>query len=1075
MKNLFFHQFLKDLRQTRVLWALWLLFTVIQFGMAAWKVSPSNQIDQHFYIQLFGMVPIIQKLILIVLIPALILQEPTVGVNAFWLTRPIPRGTVLGSKLIALLILVLFPTLGQCTVLLAHGVILQDVFLGGLQIALHELSWIAVIMMLAALSPNFTRYLIAAVVLYALQFAADWIYSIAFTFKHLHKSGDFFTVSPALDSSRRVAADCLRILLSLGVAVFQYQTRRTKQAIVLAVASVLVPFFVIRYWPVNFLSSPAITPPPRGEVASKIELSMDRLSCQVVQDVYGGTPKKAFTTTFKCQRDLSKALSITPMEAEITFPDGKKLHSLPLGADSMKCFNPDGGIIGQSLDAALGYLPTLKCLNTSFEMTGQVFIMTKEDFERYNGRIGKLSVRVKVQCSDYRVTSEWPLQKGAVVSKGSDRSTIAEILQQKEGVRVDLQIRTVQLQLRPPQQQGEVKGDRVYALVNTKKGVALVAGPAQQEGNTFSLLENNPVLATLFGENAGGKEIELVGTQSVNFGPRRTPFHQTPLPITMSDEWLFGAKLLEMEKVPVSESEITMTTDDFKITSANDFSFFLKLGGSSSSELPDSLKGLELPENPSRSDVWKYILRIVGAKEENNFSEENPEIALLVKVGPANADELLLALYNNGCEDNDLIGAINKLDLSGTPCKEMVLRYLPGMQSLIGAVIKNHWEADAKGTLLEGITNASRTGEGIDRDWIRTLASVRDPTTYPALLTYEKGQIASLLGSHNDYWENNPMYLIRELPGPVISSMIAEMWKDSHSKESEGYLIGTAASWGIPSALDRAGEILRTVTGSGKDQQRLRSRARKAILNTTACPAKLLDVELAAWYDANKASLFFDPHLGRFLVHARPSLDQQAPWPEPGNYMKKLGELAAKGNTAAIDDIADALMRLVEGLDPAKDAQRIDELQSIGYDAYNVLGEAVVKDPASFKVLEYANGKDHLNKNFVTDAYSVAAAHGNQTALDALIHYKDHNWPLFNAIRGLSSEVKRNNPQAVDFVLNVYADPATAMLTNAENVHTTLIFLIRDAANAGNEKALAVYKELKNNGKLESMSFNPTH
>jgi hypothetical protein len=215
--------------------------------------------------------------------------------------------------------------------------------------------------------------------------------------------------------------------------------------------------------------------------------------------------------------------------------------------------------------------------------------------------------------------------------------------------------------------------------------------------------------------------------------------------------------------------------------------------------------------------------------------------------------------------------------------------------------------------------------------------------------------------------------------------------------------------------------------------------------------------------------------LGRFLVHARPSLDRQAPWPALGDYMKKLGELAAKGNTAAIDDMADALMRLVEGLDPAKDAQRIDELQSIGYDAYNVLGEAVVKDPAVFKVLEYANGKDHLNKDFVTSAYSVAAAQGNQTALDALIHYKDHNWSLLNAIGGLRSEVKRNNPQAVDFVLNVYADPATARLTNAENVHAKLIFLIRDAANTGNKKAVTVYNELKNNGKLESISFNPTH
>ncbi len=1064
MNNLFLHQFRKDLRQTWILWALWLLFTLAQFGLAAWNVAPSNVVGQSSYSQLLGMIPLIHSLILFVLIPALILQEPTVGVSAFWLTRPIPRGTVLGSKLLALLILVLFPALGQCTVLLAHGVVIGDVVLAGLQIGLHQLSWIAVITMLAALSPNFTRYLIAAVVLYALQFAVEWVYTIVFTLKAIRQTGNFLPGAPGLGISRSVAADLLRILLSLGVVFFQYRTRQTKQAIALAVLSVLVPFFAARYWPWDFLTGPASNPPTISAAGAKVDLSIgEPIFCNEMADFAGKKPKKVFQVNFKCQQgDLSKAVSINPLSAELTFPDGKKVTSLPLGQNFIKnFFIPGQAIMAQSLDAALGYMPMMNSQNNNpfREIGQQVFIMSKEDFERYKGQTGKLTVRVKVQLSDYRVLSEWPLQKGAIVRKGSKRETISEILQKSDGVKVDLQTRTVQLQLRPAtSMQGIMDTGSIYALVSTNKGEVIVGDQGQQMfGNIMNLFMNNPFISALFRGGAGGDKIENISSKSLSFGTREENFGRNPpLPITVTDEWLDGAKLLQLKPVPTGELETTLTMENFKVTSEN--THFANDRSDQNRELSADLKGLQLPENPSRSEVWKYILRIVGGQRRNAFSENDPEVSLLSKVGPANGDLLFMALYNQPNNQYDLIYAINKLDLSATPCKGMLLRMLPSHEQLIGAVIRNHWEADARGILIEKLKQADESGNYLQDKWVRALASLHDPATYPLLLGYTKNQL-----KRNNY--GSPIDEIRDLPGHLIATMVGEIWQEYRGKKNEGDFIVTAASWGVTDALDRAAEILNTPSNGSKEQQKLRNRSKEAFRNTTACPDHLLDTELAAWYTNNKSSLTFDPHLGRFLFHARPSVDQEAPWPTPAAYMKKLGELAAKGETAAIDDIADALSRLVEGLDPAKDSHRIVQLRSLGDNAFNVLRDAAVKDPAVFKVLEYANGKDRFNEGFVPGAYSAAAAEGNQTALDALIHYKDHNWFLLSAIGGLRGAVSKNNPQAVDFVLALYADPATSTLPEAKGVQRALTDAIKDAANAGNEKAVAIYKEIQKNGK----------
>lgn len=75
-----------------------------------------------------------------------------------------------------------------------------------------------------------------------------------------------------------------------------------------------------------------------------------------------------------------------------------------------------------------------------------------------------------------------------------------------------------------------------------------------------------------------------------------------------------------------------------------------------------------------------------------------------------------------------MIYAISKMELTGTPFKAIVLRYLPEQDQLIEAVIRNHWEAHTKTIPLELILHGSPHGFIQDK-WITAPASIRDPLT----------------------------------------------------------------------------------------------------------------------------------------------------------------------------------------------------------------------------------------------------------------------------------------------------------------------------------------------------------
>ena len=94
------HIFRKDVRHLRWLLVGWFLLVALQTGlMASGAAAWNNDAALQMALQMLGwLVPFLKWILLIVLIPLLIQDEPLTGHTAFWFTRPIGRADLLKSK-----------------------------------------------------------------------------------------------------------------------------------------------------------------------------------------------------------------------------------------------------------------------------------------------------------------------------------------------------------------------------------------------------------------------------------------------------------------------------------------------------------------------------------------------------------------------------------------------------------------------------------------------------------------------------------------------------------------------------------------------------------------------------------------------------------------------------------------------------------------------------------------------------------------------------------------------------------------------------------------------------------------
>jgi len=263
-----------------------------------------------------------------------------------------------------------------------------------------------------------------------------------------------------------------------------------------------------------------------------------------------------------------------------------------------------------------------------------------------------------------------------------------------------------------------------------------------------------------------------------------------------------------------------------------------------------------LPENPTDAQVRDYIDKLILAGTPTSrppsyspYGQTDPRIELLTDLGPKRLPLLIEAL-----EDARARGLLMPvvIELADAEHKALILELLPEHKELMSVVTRKGWVKDARPVLLAAL---KEEGGDLPHDWIQAVASLEDPTTYPALLEYfiENSNGTSLYDT------------LRRLPDLDLTDAVAKAWRRSVGQQDQQrmQMARIAAEYGQFSALQF---LVRMTRAHNEEYQR--KEALKLVYRFVDFDGE--DEEFKGWWEKNKDRLVFNKESGMFEVSDKP-------------------------------------------------------------------------------------------------------------------------------------------------------------------------------------------------------------
>ncbi len=823
------HLLKTDIKRSRFLLGAWVLLIAAQCPLAGWNVNPGDMAMKGVYVTISLLIPLFQVLMLVVIVPHVVQEEPLVGTTAFWYTRPISRPILLKEKALFGALLVGLPLVVEVCVLAANGVAARDLGLAVPEILLEQFVAVASIATLAALTPSFGKFAIAGVVILFAAILVSTTVSLVGLYHGpaaiLSKMNDF-----ALMKSRTIANS---LVLSVGagaILVSQYLTRRTGRSVALAVIVVALSVATANFWPWAFLRR-------EPEAAAEVKFDPAALSLSLVSSnsydlgSFRGTASKervvraVIATSGLPEGYLALPKAVRPQLAQM---DGAKLEAR-VPADMMApAFMP--GI--SPLEVALGGVPIVN--SASADGPAVPIVSVSDDvFRERSTQPLRLTADLDMVVSKYVVAAEIPVVRGARFDQGSEHLVLTEVLHNGTGVDIMAEHRSVSLLFdgtsRPPNPMSFTlnAGDTVYLLCNEKRHQAVIQKQEAQVG--------------LWGPSASYGPL-VHQSLEFSFGPSGA--FLTP---DLNDAWLADAKLVRLQLVRVGTFTKRLVYDRFKLEGPNRTPAKASAKADSSA---DAIAKVALPANPTKDQVREYVDTLLALSQR----DAHPGLLtdMLKKVGHENIDVLLDVqdTFRNGRLEGALDSAVAQI--AQPEDKRIILGALEKHNLLVDVVMRNDWAADARETLLSGLRDTQQ--RALPADWIRAVASLKDPATYPDLEAY-------LVRCRRKQETFNS---IRKLPGIELADTVDLAWKQARL-ESPGEVLaaaGMAAGYGHADSLDELAKILKDDESSSAEQ----TRAANIIRHYTGATGN--DDAVAAWLEQNRDRLVFDPAQKRYVVGA---------------------------------------------------------------------------------------------------------------------------------------------------------------------------------------------------------------
>lgn len=510
--------------------------------------------------ELSALLSLMYVLLLALLVSRLVHDEPLVGRDAFWITRPIAPSALMSAKLaFAALLFLLVPLAGSVIVAAAFGTDAGDIARTIPVFALNQFILVTLLMALAAVTPSLTRYvltIVGVIAAFVMLMASTALVALLVT-EEIRDDSEVGLPDP----TPAVVAGTLIVLTALAVIIYQYRTRRLGRALAIAGIGVAVLFVVPERW----TWSPAA--PPRAEMAAAPQ---DTPALTVSLD--GSRPRVSDAFTFRRRTSPRKEIAAhaivtgVPPEFNVRTIVARSRLELPggvvlqTGGDNSNAALSGfvGGSTagrGMSVEAALG---GVRLLTRSSAMDGlsseQWPILLKvgeRDFVRYRDEPGRLTTNLDLIFERAITRGALPLADGATVDISATHVSIVRVIRRATGCTILFRRSYVESLFSVPHYR-----DFMYVLRNKARGEAAGSDVHQlsQEGfSTGGFYMSAP--------HVGGRGFVLEQYE-LQFPARARP--DGPL-VDLDEAWLAGSELVILETIPAGGISRTVTIDGFRM------------------------------------------------------------------------------------------------------------------------------------------------------------------------------------------------------------------------------------------------------------------------------------------------------------------------------------------------------------------------------------------------------------------------------------------------------------------------------------------------------------------------------
>jgi hypothetical protein len=547
--NLISHQFRKDCFRLRVPITLWLLLVLLRAALITPGIAEPGEdaFLQMMFRTLTTLVPFLQTILLLVMVPLLIQEEPLVGTTAFWFTRPVDGRMLFKSKILFVIaIFIVPPLLTEIVILSVHGASVMQIVFAVPEVLLEDGKFLAYVVILSALTQTFARYALLGtsffIGFYLLIIVAAsilWYLDLPPFLKRGGGAGD----------SAYVISTLFLIAIAVMILFDQYRTRDTRRAWVRVGSVFVVSLIISHYWPWEFLHHQH----DRREAgidtsAVSIVVSTDPQS-RHISDSFRYRSKDEAKKSISGQFELSGlpagyVAEPSKITASLKLPDGEFVTHKGYEYSRFDR-NWNANVVQQTLGAA-------KILNADKERAKPVTLISVNDelFGKYSAVPGVFSAEVEFVIKRYEATANLPIKSKARYDRGSEHAVITQVLKQTGGATILLRESEVSLFFTGDRHHHEMAvylfgRPIIYMLRNKEQAEAL--WPVEEPGPEFDFLD-------LFQKRLRTIPLALRYSALTPTGQKLTE---------LNDAWLANAELVRIEAKEVGRFTKSVNVDGF--------------------------------------------------------------------------------------------------------------------------------------------------------------------------------------------------------------------------------------------------------------------------------------------------------------------------------------------------------------------------------------------------------------------------------------------------------------------------------------------------------------------------------